>query len=103
MIPTYNESKNIVNLVPLLDAQLRKTRHPYEIVVVDDNSPDGTWKVARILAKSYPIRLILRKNEKGLATAVIAGFKKAKRRLRRCDRRGLKSPARDDSQARSRT
>jgi len=45
--------------------------------VVDDNSPDGTSELAQSLSKDYPVRVITRRNERGLASAVVDGFKQA--------------------------
>ena len=47
----------------------------YEVIVVDDGSPDGTAEVAMELSHKYPVRVIHRLSEKGLASAVVAGFK----------------------------
>ena len=73
IIPTYNERDNITPLVEKIDEALSDDR--YEIVFVDDNSRDGTAEVAEKLSKKYPVRVIVRRNERGLATAVIHGFK----------------------------
>ncbi len=52
--------------------------YEYEIVVVDDDSPDKTWELAEELARKYPpIKVIRRTKEKGLSSAVIRGFKEA--------------------------
>jgi dolichol-phosphate mannosyltransferase len=45
-----------------------------EVIVVDDDSPDGTGDVARELGNAYPVRVLTRRGERGLATAVLAGF-----------------------------
>jgi dolichol-phosphate mannosyltransferase len=76
IVPTFNESKNLPLLVKRIAKALGKER--YEIIVVDDNSPDGTFGIARALGKKYPLRAILRKTEKGLSSAVMRGFKEAK-------------------------
>lgn len=76
IVPTYNERENLAKLVDLIDKSINGIE--YEIVVVDDDSPDGTWKLATELANRYPIRVIRRINERGLSTAVIEGFKQAK-------------------------
>ena len=44
ILPTYNEAQNLPDLVPALVELLRDVRH--EVIVVDDDSPDGTWRVA---------------------------------------------------------
>lgn len=73
IIPTYNEKDNLKPLVERIYKAL--TGYNYEIVIVDDNSKDGTIDIANELAASYPVKLIVRRNEKGLATAVIHGIK----------------------------
>ncbi len=75
IIPTYNERDNIVPLVERLSQALNN--HKYEILLVDDNSQDGTVETAAGLTSKYPIKVLVRKNEKGLATAVLHGFKYA--------------------------
>ena len=70
--PTYKESENVPILASRVHEALRGVR--YELIVVDDNSPDGTAQIAEGLSKQYPIRVLCRKDERGLATAVVAGF-----------------------------
>jgi len=67
IIPTYNEAENIPELV----RRLRAVILDIQILVVDDNSPDGTAKVARELGCS----VIVRTDKRGLASAVIDGFR----------------------------
>lgn len=78
IIPTYNEKENIE---PLLD-KLRETlaaREEFEIIVVDDDSPDLTWKLVESYAlKDQRIKVIRRMEEKGLSRSVIEGFNQAK-------------------------
>jgi dolichol-phosphate mannosyltransferase len=76
VIPTYNERENIPILVERVHQVL--SNYKYEMIIVDDDSPDGTGEIAEELAKEYPLRVIHRKNERGLASAVVAGFKKAR-------------------------
>ena len=73
MIPTYNEKENIANIIEAvfqLDC-------PFDILVIDDNSPDGTAQIVKEKQKTYPGRLHLlqRPGKQGLGTAYIAGFK----------------------------
>ena len=75
IIPTYNEAKNIQKIIPLINKYVKKY---HEIIIVDDNSPDRTWKIAEEMPRKYKVKVIRRVNEKGLATAVIRGFKEAK-------------------------
>jgi dolichol-phosphate mannosyltransferase len=77
IVPTYREADNLPLLVPRLDAALRALRRPGEILVVDDNSPDDTRAVCARLARSYPLRLLTRTHERGLATAVLHGLRAA--------------------------
>ncbi len=81
VIPTYNESKNvgkiIARLTELLDGPLGADG--YELIVVDDNSPDHTWEIARDLTPRYPaLRVMRRQAERGLSTAVIRGWQVAR-------------------------
>ncbi len=80
VLPTYNESENIEKIVNIL-TQLLDTiiLQQYELIVVDDNSPDFTWKTALDLVSQYPqLQVIHRTEEKGLSTAVIRGWQIAK-------------------------
>jgi dolichol-phosphate mannosyltransferase len=74
ILPTYNESKNLPLIIPEICRVLEVNHIKGEVIVVDDNSPDGTGEVAQSLALQYPVQVLIRKNERGLATAVIAGF-----------------------------
>lgn len=78
VIPTYNEAKNIKDLCLLLTGILKQEAVVFEIIIVDDNSPDGTWQIAQDLAKQHQyIKVIRRINKKGLAAAVVAGWKES--------------------------
>jgi dolichol-phosphate mannosyltransferase len=80
IVPTYREAKNIEELVRRL-AQLLDPALPgkYEIIVVDDDSPDGTWELAQKLTSDFPsLRVMRRETERGLATAVIRGWQAAR-------------------------
>lgn len=72
IIPTYNELNNIQKLIPLL-----RSEYPaVDILVVDDNSPDGTGKkVKEMSEKDSQIKLIEREGKLGLGTAYVRGFK----------------------------
>jgi len=75
IIPTYNEKDNIAPLLSRVDKAL--SGYNYEVLIVDDNSKDGTIEVASNLADRYPVKVIVRQNERGLATAVVHGLKSA--------------------------
>lgn len=76
IIPTYNERENLEELFERISRALRD--HEFEIIVVDDDSPDKTWEKAETLGKIYPVKVIRRTKEKGLSSAVIRGFKEAR-------------------------
>ena len=82
MIPTYNERENIGNLIrEILDLKIPDLH----IVVVDDNSPDGTAEVVKNLSTKHPdVELLLRTTGKGRGSAGIAGFKYALERGADC-------------------
>jgi dolichol-phosphate mannosyltransferase len=75
VIPTYNERVNLPNLVP----EILKLDPTYEILIVDDNSPDGTGNLAEDLAKQNPgrIHIMHRAGKMGLGSAYREGFKYA--------------------------
>ncbi|MGA9117269.1 MAG: polyprenol monophosphomannose synthase [Bacteroidota bacterium] len=81
VIPTYNEAQNIPTLIPAVLAQSEKV----DVLVVDDNSPDGTAAVVRDMMKENPrIRLLEREGKLGLGTAYVAGFRYALEREYDC-------------------
>ncbi|MDW8322361.1 MAG: polyprenol monophosphomannose synthase [Armatimonadota bacterium] len=75
VIPTYNERENL----PIVCQQVMEaTGGQVDILVVDDNSPDGTGAVADELARQYPqVHVLHRERKEGLGRAYVAGFKKA--------------------------
>lgn len=77
IVPTYNERENLPILVKRLEKSLSGI--DFELIVVDDDSPDETWKIAEEMAKEYPfVKVIRRINEKDLSTAVLEGFRNSK-------------------------
>ena len=83
IIPTYNESKNIINILKSIGSNLPKNIHT-EAIVIDDNSPDGTGKLVEDYLKNvkkiadYTIEIIHRKAKDGLGTAILKGIQQAK-------------------------
>src|SRR5207245_4954815 len=72
VIPTYNEAGNLPSLVPQVLAQDPRL----EILVVDDQSPDGTGQIADALAAQEPrVQVLHREGKLGLGTAYITGFR----------------------------
>ena len=72
ILPTYNEKENIAKVVKEILAQ----NSGLDILVVDDNSPDGTGQLVEDLRKSWPqIFILYREQKQGLGKAYIAGFK----------------------------
>ncbi len=80
IVPTFNEALNIGRLVTQLSQLLDESfGHRYEIIVVDDNSPDRTWELAQKLGGERPrLRVMRREQERGLSTAVIRGWQAAR-------------------------
>jgi len=73
IIPTYNESDNIQKLIPEI---LKRTNGEVDILIVDDNSPDGTSDIVREFQKTNQnIYLMTRPKKSGLGTAYVEGFK----------------------------
>jgi dolichol-phosphate mannosyltransferase len=77
ILPTYNERGNIKILIQEIEKTFGQVNH--EIIVVDDNSPDGTAKAAEELSKKFDnIRVIVRKKKEGIGTAIREGYNSAK-------------------------
>lgn len=72
VLPTFNEAENIE---PLLRDALANLPAGSKVLVVDDNSPDGTGEIADRLAGELPVEVLHRRGKEGLASAYIAGFK----------------------------
>ena len=73
IIPTYNEKENIANIIH----KVFSLSHPFNILIIDDGSPDGTAAIIKQLMTEYPDRLFIeeRSGKLGLGTAYIHGFK----------------------------
>jgi len=74
VVPTYNERDRLPELVRAIFAAYDAGGVDGELVIVDDNSPDGTGDIADGLARSFPIRVLHRAGKLGLGTAVVEGF-----------------------------
>ncbi len=74
VIPTYNERENVQRLVPAL----LNGREGVRVLVVDDNSPDGTAEVVRALGRNEPrVQVLVRQEKNGIGPAYLAGFERA--------------------------
>jgi dolichol-phosphate mannosyltransferase len=72
VIPTFNERENLPNVVPLVLEQDPRL----EVLVIDDNSPDGTGELADALAEASPrVHVVHRAGKQGLGTAYVTGFR----------------------------
>jgi len=83
VIPTYNERGNLAPLIEelrgLLDAA---APGDYELIVVDDDSPDRTWELADEISREFPqVRVLRRAGQRGLSAAVVAGWKIARGKI----------------------
>lgn len=80
LLPTYNERENLPYIVFFLDEAFRNAQVDYEIIIIDDSSPDGTQKVAETLQASFgPSNIIIcsRPEKQGLGSAYKFGFQRA--------------------------
>jgi dolichol-phosphate mannosyltransferase len=81
ILPTYNERENLPIIFYLIDKYLTEASLKYEVVIVDDSSPDGTLEVAQAIRKSFgedKVIIVSRRGKLGLGTAYSAGLAVAK-------------------------
>ena len=86
VVPTYNERDRLEELIERVFDAWQHSREPelsgaLEVIVVDDNSPDGTGACADAIARRRAVRVVHRAGKLGLGTAVIAGFEVARGRV----------------------
>ena len=81
VIPTYNEEKSVAEVIEQISLSFQDSDSVLEYIVVDDNSTDDTVKAAESLKEKLNVKVIVRKDERGLATAVIRGWQEASGRL----------------------
>ncbi|MGA1822149.1 MAG: glycosyltransferase [Thermoplasmatota archaeon] len=78
IIPTYNEVENMDVIIPSLARVLKKESIPFEIIVMDDDSPDGTAARVKKISRKHPeARAVVRKENRGLSPSVIDGYGEA--------------------------
>lgn len=92
IVPTYKEVENIPVLAERVFAALETAGIPAEMIIVDDDSRDGTEGAVRLLAEKYPIRLFTRTEERGLSSAVVRGFREARHEILVCMDADLSHP-----------
>ncbi|MCK6455318.1 MAG: polyprenol monophosphomannose synthase [Phycisphaerae bacterium] len=78
IVPTYKEADNLRLLAGRIFSALSSAGLRGELIVVDDDSRDGTDTIVAELARTHDVRLIVRENERGLSSAVICGMKAAR-------------------------
>lgn len=78
IIPTYNERENVTRLIKILHEVMAKAGISYEVVVIDDSSPDGTAEAVKALSHQYNVKLIVRPGKLGLASAILEGMRVSK-------------------------
>jgi dolichol-phosphate mannosyltransferase len=78
VLPTYNEAASIQNVLRRASDGLRATGEDFELIVVDDSSPDRTAEFAQALAAELPVCVVRRPRRSGLALAVVDGWKVAR-------------------------
>jgi dolichol-phosphate mannosyltransferase len=77
-IPTYNEAPVVEKTLRHAAEVLKEAGEPFELIVVDDDSPDGTAAIVARLSAELPVRVVCRKGQRGLATAVVKGWEVAR-------------------------
>lgn len=79
IVPAFRERANLAPLVERLCGAMGDAMTGVcEIIIVDDNSNDGSRKVVEGLAMTWPVRIIVRSEERGLSSAVLRGFREAR-------------------------
>ncbi len=77
IVPTYNERDNVEELIKRIHNSMENIGQKYEVIIVDDNSPDGTAEKAEELSKTYRVKVLRRPGKLGLSSAVLDGLKLA--------------------------
>lgn len=77
VVPTYKEAENLPHLALAIAQALAARDWSYEILFIDDDSQDGSEEISQALAPAHPVRMIVRRGKRDLATAVIHGIEAA--------------------------
>ena len=92
VVPTYREADNLRPLVEGVLGSLAGSPWSAEMIIVDDDSGDGSGEVIEELAEQWPVRIIVRRQERGLSSAVIRGLGEATGQLLVCMDADLSHP-----------
>jgi len=83
VLPTYNERESIESTINGIEEVIPKIKkHKFSILVVDDNSPDGTSEVVKQISKKFKNVFLLSGEKKGIGWAYIRGFKYAMKNMK---------------------
>ncbi len=74
VVPTYREAANLELVAEAVHEAFSSRTDDYELLFIDDNSQDGSEEICEELSQRFPVRIVVRKLERGLATAVIHGI-----------------------------
>lgn len=77
VVPTFKEAENLPHVTKAISDALAGRDWSYEILFVDDDSQDGSEEICAKLAEKDPVRIVVRKGERGLATAVVHGIEQS--------------------------
>lgn len=77
IVPTFNEKETLPLMMEDVFGILKDAGIESEMIIVDDNSPDGTGDLAEELAKKFPVKVLHREGKFGLSSAVLTGFSRA--------------------------
>jgi dolichol-phosphate mannosyltransferase len=77
VVPTFNERDNIESLIENIASLRENNMLPLELIIVDDDSPDGTGQAAIAMSKRLPMKVVTRRWRRGLSSAVLEGFEVA--------------------------
>ena len=78
ILPTYNERESLPKAIDIISKNLYEYKNQFEIIVVDDDSPDKTYQLVKSISEEKPwVHLIHRVQEKGLSSAIVSGFSSA--------------------------
>lgn len=79
IIPTYNEKENSIPLISAIGNACTTNKIDYEIIIIDDNSPDGTGQyIQKKFVEDIRVRCLIRNTERGLGTAILYGITQAR-------------------------